>query len=258
MTPSLGGYRLHAPTSPVAGLGRADDLGTTRRRQIMSAAFTVISTVGLGETRLADVAHVAGISLGSVQHYFRQRDALVIETFRSLIELSGAIWQHVSRAEPDPLRRLLALLRLQVSGWAPFEQRWAFWLEFWSAARRIDALEQYVPEIYRCWHVPFEEALTEAASAGLVTLPPSLDEYSLRLTSLIDGFMIRALVDPPALASDRIETLLVETVARDLAIAAKSLRQAQRDLPAVIGIDYPDETIVAEGSIDWSPLNRED
>lgn len=224
----------------------------------MAAAFTVISTAGLGETRLADVADAAGISLGSVQHYFRQRDALVIDTFRSLIELSAAIWRHVSQAEPDPLRRLMALLRLQLSGWAPFEQRWAFWLEFWSATRRIDALKPYVPEIYRCWQVPFEEALTEAAAAGMLTPPASLGEYSLRLTSLIDGFVIRALVDPPALDTERIESLVVATVARDLKISARDLKRARRNLPAVIGIGYPAETPASDGTIDWSPLDTGD
>ena len=75
---------------------REGDLALVRRRQIMSAAFDVMSKEGVAEARLVDIAGAAGLSLGSLQHYFRHRDVLVTETFRSLIELSGAIWRHVN------------------------------------------------------------------------------------------------------------------------------------------------------------------
>lgn len=221
----------------------------------MTAAFQVISTSGLAATTLADIAEVAGVSLGLLQHYFRQRDNLVTETFRSLSELSGAISRHVSDSEQDPLKRLLALIRLQVSGWAPFERRWSFWLEFWSAARRIDELRPYVGEIYTHWKEPFEQALTEAAAAGVLTLPEPLEVYSLKLMALIDGFAVRALVDESSFNSAEMADLLISTVSLDLAISPASLAQALDGLPAVIGGSYPAEPVNTE-IIDWSPLDR--
>ncbi|MHB1930139.1 MAG: TetR family transcriptional regulator C-terminal domain-containing protein, partial [Acidimicrobiales bacterium] len=173
---------------------------------------------------------------------------------RALIELSGAIWHHVSQAEPDPLKRLFALLRLQVSGWAPFERRWAFWLEFWSAARRIDTLKPHVAEIYGQWQQPFQEALTEAAGARLVRLPEPVEPYSLKLMALIDGLVVRALVDPDTVDERRVEELLFATVASDLRIRPPLLNSAVRSLPRVIGADYPDETAGGD-RIDWSPLD---
>ncbi len=235
--------------------GRGDELAVVRRRQIMNAAFDVMSREGVGEARLIDIAEAAGLSLGSLQHYFRHRDVLVTETFRSLIELSGAIWRHVSRAEPDPLRRVLALLRLQVKGWAPFDQRWAFWLEFWSAARRLEQLKGYVPEIYARWQRPFEEALTEGAAAGILTMREPVSEYSLKLMAMIDGFAVRVLVDPKTVDEDRMAELLVSTICRDLSIADGDLSAASVGLPHVIGISYPAETPLT-GTIDWSPLDR--
>lgn len=220
----------------------------------MTAAFDVISTGGLGEARLADIAEVAGLSLGSIQHYFRKRDQLVTETFRSLIELSGAIWRHVSLTEPDPLRRLLALLRLQVSGWAPFERRWTFWFEFWGAARRIDELATHVSGIYASWQHPFEEALTEGAEAGVLTLREPVAVYSLKLMAIIDGLAIRALVDPENFDSRQMSKMLLSTVCHDLSIAGSDSATALEGLPEVIGISYPAETPVGE-RIDWLPLD---
>lgn len=234
---------------------RGDELVVLRRRQIMGAAFDVISTQGLAKTRLTDIAATAGMSLGSLQHYFRQRDELVTETFRSLIELSGAIWRHVSRAEADPLRRLMALLRLQVSGWAPFERRWAFWLEFWSAARRIEELKEYVGEIYARWQAPFEEALCEGVRAGVLTQREPVGDYSLKLMALIDGAAIRVLADPATFGEETMERLLVSTVAKDLAISEGDIRSARDGLPRVIGASYPGETLVTD-RIDWSALDR--
>lgn len=231
------------------------DLATRRRRQIMTAAFDVISTEGLGAARLADIAEVAGLSLGSIQHYFRKRDQLVTETFRSLIELSGAIWRHVSRTESDPLRRLFALLRLQASGWAPFERRWTFWFEFWGAARRIDELKAHVSEIYASWQWPFEEALTEGAEAGVLRLREPVAVYSLKLMAIIDGFAIRALVDAGNFGEHQMSEMLLATVCQDLSISADDFAAALDGLPEVIGIAYPAETPIAE-RIDWSPLDR--
>lgn len=221
----------------------------------MAAAFQVISTEGLGQARLKDIAGAAGVSLGSVQHYFRHRDSLVTETFRSLIELSGATWRLVSEREPDPLRRLLALLRFQVTGWAPFEQRWSFWLEFWSASRRIPELEEHAGEIYSHWQEPFEAVVSEGRARRVFTPVLPSSDLSLKLMALVDGLAVRVLVDRRAVGEEEMADLLTSTACADLGVAPAEREAALQGLPRTIGLSYPGES-PATAAIDWSPLDR--
>ncbi|MFI6995768.1 TetR/AcrR family transcriptional regulator [Nonomuraea wenchangensis] len=55
-----------------------------RRRHIAEAVLRLASPEGLDRARLRDVAAEAGISLGSVQHYFRSKDEMVLYVVRHL------------------------------------------------------------------------------------------------------------------------------------------------------------------------------
>jgi hypothetical protein len=111
-----------------------------------------------------------------------------------------------------------------------------------------------VPEIYARWQRPFEEALTEGAAAGVLTMRGPVSDYSLKLMAMIDGFAVRVLVYPKTIDEDRMAELLVSTICRDLSITDADLSAASVGLPHVIGISYPSETPLT-GAIDWTPLD---
>lgn len=68
-----------------------------RRRQILAATRACLAGLGLEATSLPAVARQAGIAPSLIQHYFRNRDDLLTETFRALY-----------RAQSDRIRRGLA------------------------------------------------------------------------------------------------------------------------------------------------------
>ncbi len=74
-------------------------------------------------------------------------------------------------------------------------------------------------DLYASWQRPFEEALTEGAQAGVLTMGEPVGVYSLRLMAIIDGFAIRALVDPENFDARRMSEMLLSTVCQDLRIA---------------------------------------
>jgi TetR/AcrR family transcriptional repressor of bet genes len=57
-----------------------------RRRDLVGAAIVIIAENGLAGTTLAKVAAEAGLTAGIVNHHFDTKDALLIETLRTLSE----------------------------------------------------------------------------------------------------------------------------------------------------------------------------
>jgi AcrR family transcriptional regulator len=68
-----------------------------RRRELADAACRVIARNGLGGTTLADVAEESGWSIGSIRHYFPNKDELV----------ASALWRVGERVD-DRIRRRTA------------------------------------------------------------------------------------------------------------------------------------------------------
>lgn len=243
--------RSQSPNPPQAV--RDIDLATRRRLQIMAATSEVICRQGVDGARLKDIADEAGVSLGMVQHYFRHREALIVETIGALLELTLATWRVVSAREPDPIRRLFALLRFQVAGWAPFRKRWSFWVEFWSAAGRHEVLGAQAKEVYRAWTEPFRETIEQGVAAGAFRPHTSPDALIVRLMCLSDGAAIRVLYDPDALDAEGMFAMLVDLACTDLGITDEVRNNALAELPKVISLIYPEDPPPRE-DVDWTPI----
>ncbi|GLW98236.1 TetR/AcrR family transcriptional regulator [Microtetraspora sp. NBRC 16547] len=230
-----------------------DTLAARRRLQIISAASEVICRRGVDGARLKDIADEAGVSLGMLQHYFRHREALIDETISAMLELTLATWRSVQSHEPDPVRRLFALLRFQVAGWAPFEKRWAFWMEFWAVAHRDAKLGGHARDVYQRWGEPFRSTIDEGAKLGAFRPVFPIDRLVVLLMSLADGTAVRVLYEPESLDEEGMYALLVETACALLRIEEPVRDTALAALPQVISHNYPNEPIESE-DIDWSPL----
>ncbi|WP_380280610.1 TetR/AcrR family transcriptional regulator [Kitasatospora purpeofusca] len=246
------------PSSSVrAGTATADgDLMAWRRLQLISAASEVICRNGVDGARLKDIAQEAGVSLGMVQHYFRRREELISETISSMLALTLATWHSVSEREPDPVRRLFALLRFQVAGWAPFQKRWSFWIEFWSAANRDATLRTYAQDVYQRWGTPFDAAVAAGVETGDFSPAVPVERVSLILMSLADGAAVHVLMAGDTLDEEGMFDLLIDMACRILRISEPVRERALRDLPRIVSPHYPQEPAPGD-SIDWSPLIAE-
>lgn len=82
-----------------------------RRTQLMEAARQAVVERGLMGLRLGDVAEKAGMSSGSVLYYFPTLTELLMEVQREAVARFCAAREEAVRDEPDPRRRLLAMIR---------------------------------------------------------------------------------------------------------------------------------------------------
>jgi AcrR family transcriptional regulator len=175
------------------------DPAPDRRELILDAAVVVISQRGVDRARLADVAEEAGVSLGLVQHYFRTRERLLVETFRREQERISAIWSSAVPPNADPLLRLAEYIRLASpeggpEAATPFDPGWSFWLEFWSKANRDEEIRSEFTDIYNDFAGLFRDAIVDGVERGEFRTASAPDEIADRLISLIDGTAIRTLL----------------------------------------------------------------
>lgn len=198
-----------------------DEQSVDRRAQILDAAVVVISRRGVDRARLADVAEEAGVSLGLVQHYFRTRERLLIETFRREQERISQIWHDAVPDDADPLTRLAEYLRLSspegsASAATPFDPGWSFWLEFWSKANRDDEIRAEVSDIYGDFAELYREAIREGVERGEFRISGEVEDVADRLISLADGLAVRTLLG--GLDRGRMLPLLLDGLAIELGL----------------------------------------
>src|SRR5215831_18235893 len=119
---------------------RADGSGTAdqRREQMLRAALEVIVERGYPDTRIADVAQLAGTSPALVIYYFKTKDQLLTEAMR----LSEDTWYATGTSRvaaigtaAGRLEELVAMSCLPEADTEPHES-WLVWLDLWAQAGR--------------------------------------------------------------------------------------------------------------------------
>ena len=80
-----------------------------RRTHIIGSAVVLFASKGFAETTTADICQAAGISTGSLFHYFPSKQAV----FYGIWELDRTEWDEVfaaAEADPDPWAALMAIV----------------------------------------------------------------------------------------------------------------------------------------------------
>ena len=71
----------------------AEGVAVDRRLALIDSAIRVLAERGYDKARYSDVAKDAGVSVGSIQHYFEDRSDLFVSTFSSFAaETIEAAW----------------------------------------------------------------------------------------------------------------------------------------------------------------------
>ena len=106
---------------------------TTRRDQIVAAAFAIANKQGLRGITVREVAARAGLSPGLVIFHFGTKDRVVMALLEWVLETTTALSVGPDiQSVPDPLDRLVALLRQEMARLTREPRRIKLFFEFWS------------------------------------------------------------------------------------------------------------------------------
>jgi AcrR family transcriptional regulator len=193
-------------------------MGAIRRPEILDAAAKVVARRGITGLRLADVAEEAGVSVGTIQHYFGTRERLLLETFAFETERSLERWLSAEHNGTGAWEQVLALVEIVLHP-PTFRERWTRWLQFWAAYARDPKLRPSMGEAYDSWREPFRRAIAAGIESG--DFDPVLPEDVVvdRTVALFDGLALQVLLDARGMSLDRMRDLLVASLAADLGVA---------------------------------------
>ena len=115
-----------------------------RRKQLIAAAISSIHEYGLADSTLARIAKKAGVSTGIIHHYFDDKNDLIFETMRSLLEeLRLEVIQRLRRAG-TPRERVLAVIESNFGTQQFSIEVMTAWLALYGSAQSSEELSRII------------------------------------------------------------------------------------------------------------------
>lgn len=186
---------------------RADARRAQQRERILSAAEHLLVTHGVERSRLRDVGEAAGVSIGTVQHYFDTRDRLVAELFDWSAARRLDAWLSAASAGGDPWTRLTSLLDASLA--EPLLWRSRIWVEFCAMARD-EELREKLGRFYDAWRPPFRDAIEEGIAAGIFHPTWPTEDIVDLFIIYGDGAEVAIALGAPGATPERLRRLLLE------------------------------------------------
>jgi AcrR family transcriptional regulator len=158
-----------------------------RRAQLVDAARQAVVERGLAGLRLGDVAEKAGLSPGSVLYYFPSLQELLHQVQREAIDRFCTAREEAVRDEPDPRRRLVAMIRSGLPE-GPDDELAYLLYELGAFARRDPAYAARYIDLYQQQVALYVGILEAGAATGVFTLSGDALGIARNLVILEDGY----------------------------------------------------------------------
>jgi AcrR family transcriptional regulator len=155
-----------------------------RRRELVDAAIVIIADHGLAGTTLAKVAAEAGLSAGIVNHHFDTKDALLIETLRTLSEEFGqGLDAAIAAAGDDPAAGLAAIVDHSFDPRVSDARHVAVWLAFQAEAHWWSSYTALCGDRDRAYMAAIRDRIARLGAA-----PAEADVLARAFAGLLDRY----------------------------------------------------------------------
>ncbi|MGH2363084.1 MAG: TetR/AcrR family transcriptional regulator [Chloroflexota bacterium] len=173
---------------------------TARRAQIVAAAAGCFARSGFAATTIPDIVRGAGLSTGSIYHYFSSKEQLFLAVVAEYVAVYDEAFFAELQRPGAPLERLEAgfvHLQAELAAQSPARARIA--LELWSRAHDVPDLRTWLAEARERRIAAMVSLLSELCAAGELS-PTEVADGAARLMALADGLVVqRACADFAAL-----------------------------------------------------------
>jgi AcrR family transcriptional regulator len=189
---------------------------TQRRRELVSAASSLVTSKGLSAVRLRDVADAAGLTSGAVLYYYENLDELFTAAYDRAIDRFCRERERAIAGIADPAQRLAAAVRMAIpSGPDDHEIRLLYELE--PVAFRDQACAALMSAYIERQAAMYTTILEVGAATDAFSLAHDARTIARNLISLEDGQGLYVLIgrDDPADVERRILDYLAAVIGVD-------------------------------------------
>ena len=206
-------------------------MGPIRKAQIYRAVTEVIARESFSGTTLKKVADAAGVSTGTVNHYFANKQAMLIETLAHIAaEWNEDTLEAVDGAEPG-LPRLRALVGAAGPSSSINRLRWKVWMAAWGEALQSPALRVALRRSRQVWNGILAEQLeviNDELGGAEIDARAIARQYDALQNGLFVQLVTADMAEDPAI-SEILYTFLSERLGTSPVVAAATpARRASR------------------------------
>jgi TetR/AcrR family transcriptional regulator, transcriptional repressor of bet genes len=176
-----------------------------RREDLALLTLKVISSVGIENATLREIARRGGLSLGRLTHYFGSKDDLLAFAFRWLTEESFTELDRLATVHPPGRPRLEAAVDAMSRFGEPAGI--GLWLSVWERATRNPAFANEHRAFYARWRSYVRTCLSDTLALER-TRVAGLDEATDLIVAAVDGLWIEGAFEPERFAGARRRALL--------------------------------------------------
>jgi len=166
-----------------------------RRLSLVEGALQSIATHGLHGTTVQTISESSGSSRGLVNHYFKNKDDLIVAAYRHLAdEWEGRVTKFMRESGKSAVGRLKALATASFHS-EVLDQKWLkAYLAFWNEAQHSLSLRTVNREV----NTQYREAVTRLFTRAAIERSSEIDAQSaaIGLLALIDGLWLQLALDP--------------------------------------------------------------
>jgi AcrR family transcriptional regulator len=138
-----------------------------RRAQLLAAALRVFARQGFHAASVSDVAAEAGVSQGTVYHYFDSKESLLLAAYTQWAQatLRDEIEQAL-QAEPTAARKLALIARAATARVTSSLQLCEASVEFWSHIQRNTEIRKGFRQMFAAMAVDVAGVIQQGIDAG--------------------------------------------------------------------------------------------
>ncbi|RVW07593.1 TetR family transcriptional regulator [Prescottella agglutinans] len=178
-----------------------------RREEIADAVLRVIRRDGVGAASVRTVADEAGMSTGSLRHFFGTQSELLLFAMELV---TRRVYDRIAGIEFSG--DLRADVRVLTEQFVPLDDdrrgEMDVWQAFVVAARTEPALAEVRDRTDREMYGGFLRSTTALKEAGLLRPGASAEVEAMRLHALVDGLAAHGVNHPHRMSADRIRAVL--------------------------------------------------
>ncbi|MEK3644948.1 TetR/AcrR family transcriptional regulator [Aeribacillus sp. FSL K6-2848] len=178
-----------------------------QREKIAVATWNVIAKGGMEKATVRNIAREAGVSVGSLRHYFSTQAELLSFAMKLVSERVSQRINEIDFSMP-PLDAMKRMIREVLPLEDDTKKEMEVWFAFTQKALSEPELQSLSKEVYLKMRYGFEQVIKTLVKLDLARPNINVELEVDRLYALIDGLAIHGLMHPEYLSNEMIESIL--------------------------------------------------
>jgi AcrR family transcriptional regulator len=169
--------------------------------------------LGYERATVRDVAEEAGVSTGTIVHYFGDKDTMLEAALLNKVQDTGIAFRAALAGAQSAWEKLERLVTASLPETDEVRDEWRLWLTFWGEVTRNERLRAVSERQHQRWTRFLARIIAEGSASGeFAAVDP--DVAATQMAALIDGLAIQTTLQNPMLNPEQMRQICLGALQR--------------------------------------------